>query len=56
LIFFDIKERTGAGFFWVFVVATFAGIHGCDKHKIGGILDGSGDSGNDNRFVFEGLS
>jgi len=43
-------------FFWVFVIATFAGIHRGDKHKIGGILNSSSDSGDDDGFVFQWLA
>ena len=44
LIFFDIMDAADAGFFGIFMVPAFTGIHGCDEHKICWIVDSASDS------------
>jgi len=56
LVVLDVVERTDAWFFWVFVVAAFAGIHRGDEHEVRRVLDSPGDSRDDDGFVFQWLS
>ena len=56
LVVFDVAGATGTFVSWVAEVATGTGVHGGDKHEIGGVGGFSRGAGDGDRFVFERLA